>query len=136
MKDGQTPNDRPDLIARVFRLKLKALLNDLLNKHILGIPDSCVYVIEFQKRSLSHAHILIVFPEQDKINTVAAVDAIVSAEIPNKVEYPLAYATFVNSLIHGPCGPQFPNAPCLKDGKCSKGFHKPFQENTYSAIDK
>ena len=29
-------SDRPDIVARVFNLKLKALLHDLLNKHVLG----------------------------------------------------------------------------------------------------
>ena len=136
LNNGQTPNDRPDLIARVFRLKLKALLDDILNKHILGVPVAHVYVIEFQKRGLPHAHILIVLREQDKISTINAVDAMVSAEIPNKDEHPLAYASVSNSLMHGPCGSQFPDAPCMKDGKCSKGFPKPYQETTYLANEK
>jgi len=27
---------RPDLVSRVFQIKLKSLLDDLLNKHLLG----------------------------------------------------------------------------------------------------
>ena len=29
-----------------------------------------------------------------------------------------------------PCGRAFPHAPCMKDGKCSKGFPKPYQLHT------
>lgn len=33
---GERATDRPDLIARVFRLKLRALLDDILKKKVLG----------------------------------------------------------------------------------------------------
>jgi hypothetical protein len=32
---GQTPSDRPDLISRVFKLKLDELINDIFKNHIL-----------------------------------------------------------------------------------------------------
>jgi ATP-dependent DNA helicase PIF1 len=67
--EGQTPKERSDLIARVFRLKLTTLMNDILNNQKLGETVAYVYVIEFQKRGLPHAHILIMLREQDKIIT-------------------------------------------------------------------
>ena len=33
-------------------------------------------------------------------------------------------------MIHGPCGIHKSNAPCMKDGKCSKRYPRNFQENT------
>src|SRR3954468_21566687 len=33
-------------------------------------------------------------------------------------------------MMHGPCGILKPNAPCMKDGKCSKKYPRNFQEST------
>jgi hypothetical protein len=33
-------------------------------------------------------------------------------------------------MMHGPCGPAFPNAPCMQDGRCSKGYPWPFRNET------
>jgi hypothetical protein len=57
--ENQIPNDRPDIVARVFRLKLKSLLDDLTKKSVLGKVVAHMHVIEFQKRGLPHAHILV-----------------------------------------------------------------------------
>lgn len=57
---GQTSTDRPDLVARVFHLKLKELLKDITVKNVFGKVIAVVYTIEFQKRGLPHAHILLI----------------------------------------------------------------------------
>ena len=62
----QKATDRPDLIVRVFKLKLRELLNDILKKHILGTPLAHVYTIEFQKRGLPHAQILLILADDCK----------------------------------------------------------------------
>ena len=36
LKQGQTPYDRPDVICRVFQLKQKEFMHDLLDKQVLG----------------------------------------------------------------------------------------------------
>ena len=33
-------------------------------------------------------------------------------------------------MLHGPCGADKPNAPCMKDGRCSKHYPKVFNEHT------
>ena len=46
---GQNAQSRPDLVARVFHLKLKALLEDLTTNGILGRCASMMMVVEFPK---------------------------------------------------------------------------------------
>ena len=57
---GDKPHHRGDLIARVFKLKLKAFLNDILKENIFGTPAADTMAIEFQKRGLPPAHILVI----------------------------------------------------------------------------
>ncbi len=42
-------SDRPDLVARVFKLKMDALLNDLTQRHVLGRVIAHMHVVEWQK---------------------------------------------------------------------------------------
>ncbi len=51
-----TPNDRPDIISRVFKMKLKYFLDDIIKNQIFGIVTGHIHVIKFQKRGLPHAH--------------------------------------------------------------------------------
>jgi hypothetical protein len=51
---GQNEQERPDLLARVFKLKLDELLHDLYKSHVFGHVLSHVHVVEFQKRGLPH----------------------------------------------------------------------------------
>ena len=48
LQPNQTPMHRPDLVSRVFQLKLKRLLKDISKNHIFGLPCAHVHVIEFQ----------------------------------------------------------------------------------------
>ena len=50
---GQRPEDRPDILARVFHLKLQSLLADLTNGGVFGHTIGYLSVIEFQKRGKS-----------------------------------------------------------------------------------
>lgn len=136
LKKFEKSNDRPDLISRIFNLKLKALCEDLLENMVLGVTVAHLYVIEWQKRGLPHAHILVCLANEDKIKTIEDINAIVSAEIPDATIHKLAFETVSTCLMHGPCGDAFPNAPCMKDGKCSKHFPKEFCEETLLLNDK
>jgi hypothetical protein len=90
-----------------------------------------MYTIEFQKRGLPHAHILIFLHPSNKYPTPNDIDRIISAEIPNKTNDPELYALVKTHMIHGPCGTKSPDgAPCMKEGKCSKIFPKKFQPQT------
>ncbi|XP_022218465.2 uncharacterized protein LOC111071439 [Drosophila obscura] len=55
---GQTSKDRHDILARVFRiLKLKSLMDLIVNRGAFGSVQCWMYSIEWQKRGLPHAHI-------------------------------------------------------------------------------
>jgi hypothetical protein len=127
---GQTAQDRPDLVARVFKIKLDLLLKDLTHNGVFGKVLAHMHVIEFQKRGLPHAHILLILAAVDKPRTPEDIDTIVSAELPDPHLFPALYQTVISSMLHGPCGLHNTNAPCMKDGKCSKKFPKPFADQT------
>ena len=44
--------DRPDLVCRVFRLKLKDIFYDICKHFVLGKVIGRIHVIEFHKRGL------------------------------------------------------------------------------------
>ncbi len=85
------------------------------------------YVIEFQKRGLLHAHILIFFAEDYKPHTVKDVDHIISAELLDLETNKLTHEIVARCMMHGPCGATFPNAPCMEDGKCKNKYPHKFQ---------
>ncbi|CAF0883254.1 unnamed protein product [Brachionus calyciflorus] len=130
LNEFQQPLDRPDLIVRIFKLKLKELMYDLTKREIFGSVKSYIYVIEFQKRGLPHCHILLILNNDSKFRTAKDVDLAINAQIPDPNQYPLAYRTVINSMIHGPCGNLNPNSSCMKNGICSKKYPRAFTEST------
>ena len=127
---GQKPNDRPDLITRVFKLKLQSLLQDLLKDGCLGRTVGHMYVIEFQKRGLPYAHILVIFAAGYKLLTPDDYDSVICAEIPDEDEDPELYEIIAKCYMHGPCGSLDPNCACMKDGHCKNRYPKEFQDVT------
>lgn len=89
----QSVTDRPDLVARVFRLKLKALLDRIYNHEIFGVVIGHIHVIEFQKRGLPHAHILLILDRESQLRSPDQYDTVVCAELPDKIANPELYAT-------------------------------------------
>ena len=127
---GQKASDRPDLVARVFSLKLKHLRYLIEKKSYLGTCVAHVSSIEYQKRGLPHSHMLDFIAPEDQPKTPYDVDCIISARLPDKDLQPELWNLVTKFMMHGPCGTANPNAPCMSDGKCSKGFPKPFRSET------
>ena len=78
---GRKAYEFPWLCARVFNQKLEELKEDLFKKNVLGRAIAHVYVIEFQKRGLPHAHMLITLKEEDKPKCADQYDSLICAEI-------------------------------------------------------
>lgn len=89
-----------------------------------------VYTIEFQKRGLPHAHILLFLQKGSKLSTTTATDNVISAEIPDEATNPTLYNVVKEFMIHGPCGLANPKSPCMEKGKCTKKFPKDFNSST------
>jgi hypothetical protein len=66
---AQTAADRPDIVARVFHAKLQQLHQDLTGTCIFGPVVGSLCTVEFQKRGLPHAHILIILSERSQLIT-------------------------------------------------------------------
>ncbi|XP_046141612.1 uncharacterized protein LOC114882103 [Osmia bicornis bicornis] len=115
----QSAIDRHDIVARVFRLKVKKLMT-VITKGKIFVKVLCfMYSIEWQKRGLPHVHILLWF--KDKLRP-DQIDKIISAEIPNLSSDKALHDIILKNMIHEPCGPEHPQCPCMKDGKCTKKF--------------
>ncbi|XP_075650013.1 uncharacterized protein LOC142620542 [Castanea sativa] len=127
---GLKYEDRPDIVARVFEIKLDELLQDLKHKSHFGRVIAIVYTIEFQKRGLPHVHILLFLDPKDKCPSPTDIDGIIMVEIPDPDEDPIANEAVKQFMMHGPCGSAKPKSPCMINGKCSKHFPKRFYEET------
>ena len=108
---GQEPHDRLDIIARVFRQKNKKLM-ELLKNGAFGKMRAFLYTIEYQKRGLPHAHILLWVTPEDKVKP-EDIDLVISAEIPDKEQDPELCKMVMAHMIHSPCGNLNQNSPCM-----------------------
>ena len=138
---NQLAQDRPNLVARVFKLRKDQLCKDLVHGNLLGRHIAHLAVVEFQKKGLPHAHILLILADEDDLLTDEEVDRVICAELPPDPNEPgLTYeekeqrqrmeTIVITNMIHGPCGALDPQAQCMENGRCSKGFPKPFQAHT------
>lgn len=130
LNDGEQSCDRPDLCCRVFKLKFDSLMDDLIKKHIFGNVKAHTVTIEFQKRGLPHAHILLILDAESKPKSTEDIDGIVCAEIPDKNVNPNLHKIVTSQNVHGPCGSINPASPCMVDNRCGKAFPKLFQDST------
>ncbi|CAN1831054.1 ATP-dependent DNA helicase PIF1 [Linum perenne] len=110
--------DKPMLVARVFK------------EHYLICTFTGMHTVEFQKRGLPHAHIVLWLAQADKPTTATKVDKIISAELPDPELDPVGYVAVTKFMIHGPCGHDHPSSPCMKEGHCSKFFPKSYATET------
>ncbi|XP_019227612.1 PREDICTED: uncharacterized protein LOC109208909 [Nicotiana attenuata] len=118
----------PDLfITFTCNPKLKTIY--LSNKFIL-LLRAVIYTIEFQKRGLPHAHILLFLHEHNKYPTTVDIDQIITAEIPNEAVDPHYYRAVKSFMMHDSCGSARKSSPCMQNGRCTKCFPKKFTEPT------
>jgi hypothetical protein len=135
LKPGEIANDCPDLVTRIFFGKLQHLLDELLKKGIFGKVVANIHVIEWQKRGLPHAHILLILYSDHKPRRPDEYDHMVFAKLPDKDAHPTLFEIVTSCMLHGPCGTINPHCPCMADIVCSKGYPKAFIEHTTNTTD-
>ena len=117
------------------------LLRDIYTSQVFGKVPAFLWVIEFQKRGLPHVHILVILTDDDRLSTAAEVDNVISAEIPpdpamfpegseQRDQAERLQTIVLKNMVHGPCGNENKDSPCMVDGKCSKNYPKPMCSNT------
>ncbi|XP_027150281.1 uncharacterized protein LOC113750513 [Coffea eugenioides] len=114
LKYKEKSQDRPDLLARVFRAKFEILRVELVAKKIFGDVAAYVYFKPLN-------------PE--------AYDKIVSAELLDRKERPHLYSLVIRHMIHGLCGKMNKNSPCMKNGVCKNYYPKGYSEHTTHGED-
>lgn len=129
LKPGESAEDRSDIVARVFKLKLNKAI-DLIENGFLGEQCCVAYVIEFQKRGLPHAHIAIAFTEEWKLKSGKEVDLMVSAEIPDPVLHPKLNKIVCHHNAHFCIFEKDNPASCIENGVCKKGFPFELRDDT------
>lgn len=71
---AQQYRNRPKLVCRVFHAKFLQFLRDVADRQLFGVVLNYTYAIEFQKRGLPHAHIVITFRPEDEIPDAATIE--------------------------------------------------------------
>jgi len=119
---GQTAADRPDIVVRVFHARLERMMK-VLKEDFCGELAYIVKVIEYQRRGLPHAHIVLAAVRPP--SSPEEVDAVISCELPTETGRlrTLVLTHMIHTCNHS-CRPNDP----LQD--CIKGCPWPFADST------
>jgi Helitron helicase-like domain at N-terminus len=85
--------DRPDIVARVFHMKQRQLLEEIRDKGNhpgwFGRYMAVTWTIEYQKRGLPHMHLLVWLVKDQAFLTPDLVDEWIHAEFPTQYDDPI-----------------------------------------------
>ncbi|KAL8128783.1 hypothetical protein V2J09_017938 [Rumex salicifolius] len=112
-EQGLKPEDRPDIVYRVFKFKLNDMVKYIKKKKIFGEV----------KAGLPHTHILIFLHQKAKTFNVADIDNRTSVDILDPATS-LALFRVVSD------GAQNVKSLCMKGGRCTKYYPKEFVKIT------
>eukprot|EP00980_Cylindrotheca_fusiformis_P001154 scaffold319_cov97-Cylindrotheca_fusiformis.AAC.14 len=127
LQEQEQWTERPDIIARVFKLKFDELLHDLTKRHVMGLCLGFLAVTEFQKRGMPHGHIILQIHPDDAPHTGKALDQYISAQLPDQSANPVFYEMVTKFMLHGPCSKSYCQR---KDGTCRFHYPQPFLNET------
>ena len=119
---GQTAADRPDLVVRVFHLRLEKLMRYIKTT---WCPNRryTIKVIEYQRRGLPHGHVVIAMANPP--TTPEEIDEYISCTLPS--DHGAVYELVLQHMVHGCSHSCRPVDPCQD---CIKGCPWPFTNET------
>ena len=94
------------------------------------MPWRISWRLNFRKGAcLMHISCLLCPPET-RPRDADSYDRYVWAEIPDPAIHPKLHSIITTCNMHGPCGPSFPNQPCMREGVCRWEFPQTFCDRT------
>jgi hypothetical protein len=102
-------------------MKVKALIKGVAKIGWFAKVIRNIWTREYSKRDLPHIHLLLIFLPWQKISTTKDIDCLVLAKLPLLENTPF-FETITKYLLHGPCGLEYPNAPCMVNDVCKKSY--------------
>jgi hypothetical protein len=126
-----------DIVERVFMLKLRGLIRDIVEDQIFGPVRAYVYRVEWQARGLPHVHMLIIL--EHKILSERHIDSFISAEMPDAAADPELFELVTHHMLHPRCDLNL-SCGCRRDadGKecpCMRNYPKPMCRDTVIVQD-
>ena len=140
---GQQAKDRPDLVSRVFYLKVQDLLNQIRKTEVFGPWLGWVWTIEYQKRGLPHLHLLVFLRTDHQFLTAANIAQFISVELPSAND-PISEelrGIIQSTMVHTHCVGGNGQAMCMQGlnplttQTCRKGYPRQFQQETVITED-
>ena len=93
LRDKRPTQEMICIANRIFAIKLKSFMQDIVKKQIFGRIVGEIWIIEYQKRGIPHAHICLCLDARDKLRhgtnfqrTNDFVDQMIWAEVPVAAE--------------------------------------------------
>ncbi|GBO99804.1 hypothetical protein EVAR_28636_1 [Eumeta japonica] len=86
-----------------------------------------MYTVEWQKRDVPHAHILIWLETKVRAEQI---NDVIQAELSNQEVDPELFDVVKTHMVNGPCGSYNSRFRCMKNGICSERFSNSFTTDT------
>jgi hypothetical protein len=126
LRPGQDASDCPAVVCRAFHARLH-MLKTFIRKQFGGLTYE-ISVVEFQKRGLPHAHIVVKLLQDPPLS---AIDDFISAELPDPLENPTLYNLVRRFHMHSPDHLTRSESRCNQNDRCIYGYPQPITPHTY-----
>lgn len=111
---------------------MKQFIKLFTKDEIFGKVKCNMANVEWQKRGLPHCHLI--FWQERKIQP-DEIDTVIVSELPNQQNDPILYDIVTKNMVHGPCREHNLTASCMKNGICTKKYHRRFVNDTPTGED-